>query len=245
MKLKLPERPACEVDWSGELPGRGIYGEAPSPETLWLKTLNVFERDMALEAADLFAHRLTRRYRGPEGDGYLLLRDRFSALSAEEQAVFLAESGLLDGSVAGWAAEQCPDPQPPSPTWSTPSDSAHYLSWEEGCRAAVARRADLIRSRYDEVLAASLALSAPERLERCCLEAWVRRHRELRGFRLICETLFIAARHNDCRTARYFPSVDTIMLDMSDADREALWGRYQEMQLPSCAVPTWAAVSQA
>jgi hypothetical protein len=104
------------------------------------------------------------------------------------------------------------------------------------------QREALIRAGYAAALTAAEALEPAARLERCCVEAWARRVRELRGFRLVCETLWRAVRLEADRSRRFFAEVGAVM-EISDPERDALWARYEGMQLPAAAVPTSAAVS--
>jgi hypothetical protein len=207
-ELRLPERTACEV----------TLGEV----ALWVKTLNVWERDETAAAAEVWAAGQVRAYREPDSAPALFLLDRFGGMFIEDQCGFLGEAFLLDGS---WAADALR---------RYPGDDA----------AAVAAREVDLQSRFYDRVEWATALPPAARLDQCLIEAVLRRERNLRGFRLVCETLWRAVRLGNDHARRYWSDVGAVM-ELADADRDWFWQVYEGMQLPVAAVPTLAAVSPA
>jgi hypothetical protein len=164
-----------------------------------------------------------------------MLQERFGGMSSSDRAAYLAESGLRDGSFALAALERFPDPE-------RPADPAHLDVWEIARATAVARREEIIRDKYDTTLAYAAGLGAAELRDRCVSEFIARRACNLRGFRLVCETLQRAVRLQADHSQRFFGNVDAVM-ELSDGERDTLWSAYAGMQLDADQVPISAAVS--
>jgi hypothetical protein len=173
MDFQLPERTAVEIDWHD-----GVR--------LWVKTLNVWERDEAVESAGVWAGSLLGIYRDG-GAGAEMVQRGFEGMDRAACLVFLDDCGAF-----------------------------HDVSTKEFTDGFL--------------------------VDRCCVEFISRRERNLKGFRLVCETLLRAVRVADGRRTRFWKCVEDVM-EVSDADRDALWGVYEGMQLAPGQVPTWAAGS--
>lgn len=206
--------------------------------TVWVKTLNMLQREEVESEANWYAQSRCRRFR-KGADRHEDLRAEFAELGAGPQAEYLASHELIMGQFQTEAEEK--HPEPPKPERGDLTEEQFMTAcekWEQDCKKAAEKRKKYEESRYETERKAAEALSPKVRLERCLISALQRRFMEFYLTRLTLETLYRAVRQGEDHSQQYYATVQAVE-DADDEERDQLVKFYRELdRVPAKDLPT-------
>jgi hypothetical protein len=207
---------------------------------VWIQTLNTLQKEDADKRARRYAQNECRPLR-KDGDDYAAMNAEIFALSAQQQAIFIADDSYWP--IHEEALTLHPEPQEPEQGELSAADFTEaHIAWEEECVKAEQARRDHEAARFDEIYQLALRLSNRARRERCADVYFTKEFIKAYTRRMKYETLWRAVRNEEDRLQRYYPSVEAVE-DADDATQSALWTYYTNLDVAPNMIPTSPAQS--